>query len=260
MIKNNLQVHLEYIKIAVKTALEYRASFIIQVISMFLNDAIWVLFWIIFFAKFSSIGGWQFKDMILLYAIITTAYGLSGILFGNRHNIATIIVEGRLDYYLTLPKNILYHLLISKSSWFDLGDILFGLTLTIFFVEPSKIPLMLILTVMSSIILISFGIISCSLAFFLGNAEELSHTLVESNLGLASYPLSIYKGITRILVLTIIPAGFVAGVPVIIIKSFDIEWFLGMIGFSILIATIAIVLFYAGLKKYESGNLLYVRT
>jgi ABC-2 type transport system permease protein len=79
-------------------------------------------------------------------------------------------------------------------------------------------------------------------------------------LSFASYPLSIYQGFTKILILLIIPAGFVSGVPVELLKSFDATWLLYMIGFTILITIIAVSIFYYGLRKYESGNLLYVRT
>jgi ABC-2 type transport system permease protein len=93
----------------------------------------------------------------------------------------------------------------------------------------------------------------------MSNSEQLSTTLIDGNLVLASYPLSIYEGFTKILLLTIIPAGFITGIPVQLLKQFDWTWFLLMIGFMILISIIAVITFYKGLKRYESGNMLYVR-
>lgn len=256
---NHLKMHLEYFNIALKTALEYRLNFIIQVASMFINDIVWIVFWLLFFSKFNTVAGWTFNDMILLYAIITIAWGIPGLFLGNRNKIAKLIVEGKLDFYLTLPKNILYHVLVSKSGWYSLGDILFGVALAIFFIPLSSIPLMLLLIILSAIIITAFGVIIGSLSFYIDSSEQLSTTLIDGNLVFASYPLDIYKGLTRIIMLTVIPAGFITGVPVLLIKTFDWTWFLLMIGFTIIISLIAIALFYNGLKRYESGNMLYVR-
>ena len=42
----------EYFKVNLQSAMEYRVSFIMQVVFMFLNDVIWIIFWMIFFNKF----------------------------------------------------------------------------------------------------------------------------------------------------------------------------------------------------------------
>jgi len=255
----HIWLHVEYLRVAINTALEYRINFIIQVLSMMINDLIWIIFWLLFFNKFSAVGGWNFSDVIVMYAVITMAYGISGFLFGNRNYVASVIVEGRLDFYLTLPKNILHHLLISKSAWYDLGDMMFGILLSIIFIPVAKFPLLLVLVMFSAIIFTTFSVIAGSLAFYLGNSEQLTKTLLESVVGLSSYPINIYKGFTRILIFFVIPAGFISGVPVELLRQFNILWFIYLIGFTILITAVSIAVFYYGLKKYESGNLLYVR-
>ena len=260
MVIQHLRTHLAYLKISIKTALEYRTNFIVQTMSMILNDVVWIIFWLIMFNRFSQINGWKIQDMMLLYTIVLTAYGITGMFFGNHSKIAISIVEGRLDYYMALPKNILYHLLSSRSSWFSLGDLLLGLGLAIAFIPLNHAPLYILLVALSAIIVLSFSVISGSLAFFMDNSEETCRTLNMGLISFASYPLSIYQGFTKILILLIIPAGFVSGVPVELLKSFDITWLLYMIGFTILLTIIAISVFYYGLRKYESGNLLYVRT
>jgi ABC-2 type transport system permease protein len=259
-ILQHLKIHAEYLKINIKTAMEYRINFIVQTTSMILNDIVWILFWMIIFHRFNNIRGWDFNTMILLYAVLLTAYGAAGVLFGNRAHIPHIIAEGRLDYYLTLPKNILYHLLTSRSSWYDLGDLILGIILAAIFIPLINIPLFIVLVILSSIIMVSFMVIAGSLSFYIENSTETSTTLGNAMIALSSYPLSIYGGYTKILILFVIPAGFISGVPVELLKSFDWTWFLYMIGFAMLILTVAIISFYRGLKKYESGNMLYVRT
>ncbi|MFH1276202.1 MAG: ABC-2 family transporter protein [Candidatus Woesearchaeota archaeon] len=262
--KNSFLSHLnllkEYVKITLASAMEYRLSYIIQTITMFLNDCVWILLWVIFFNKFNEVNGWQLNEMIMLYAVVTLSVGIGGFFFGNRNRIAKVIAEGRLDFYLPLPKNVLFHCLISRSSSFSLGDILFGLVMGLLVLSWWQWPLFLLLVMLSSIIVISFGIIVSSLGFYWGNAENTAERLFHGLLAFSTYPYSIFKGLTRLLILLVIPAGFVSGIPVELLKSFNWQWLLVTIIFTILILLIAIFIFYKGLKRYESGSMITLRT
>ena len=258
-IKRYLMLHKEYLKIEAKTAIEYRTNFLVQVISMFLNNVVWIIFWAIFFARFPLISGWKLADMVLLYSVVCTSFGLAGLLFGGHKYISNNIVEGKLDYFLTVPKKSLYHLLISKINWYDLGDFSFGIVLAFMFLPLIKIPLFLSLVIPATIIFISFGIIAESLAFYIGNAQSIADSLYSALIIFGSYPTTIFGGITKFIIFFIIPAGFISGIPVTLLNSFNWVWFILLYAFSIAILLIAIYVFYNGLKKYESGNLIGVR-
>ncbi len=107
-------------------AMEYRVAFLSQSIGMILNDAVYFIVWIIFFDRFPSIRGWQLTDMFLVFGISASAFGLAGLLFGNAFNLGDIIVKGRLDYYLSLPRPTLLHVLASRVVPSSFGDFLYG--------------------------------------------------------------------------------------------------------------------------------------
>lgn len=43
--------------------MEYLAAFITQVVSMMLNNAVYFLFWVIFFTRFKEVRGWGLEKM-----------------------------------------------------------------------------------------------------------------------------------------------------------------------------------------------------
>src|SRR5215212_11965788 len=94
-----------YIRLNLAAAMEYRAAFIAQAAGMMLNDLVFFIFWGLFFARFPEVGGWSLADIGILWAVAATSIGLSAALFGNCTRLAGIIVQGQLDYYLSLPKN-----------------------------------------------------------------------------------------------------------------------------------------------------------
>ena len=257
-IKSHLILMKAYLVINAKTLFEYKKSFLIQAITMFLNDCVWVFFWWLFFSRFPLLNDWTFKDLLLLWAFGATGFGLSGLIFGNKMNIAEVIAQGKLDYYLTLPKNILLHTLISKMNWFALGDLMFGLLIALLIITPEQIPLALFLIIFSTTLFTTFGIISGSLALFIGNSERISKNVYNAIIGLSIYPTNVYDGLAKLILFTIIPAGLVTGVPVELMRNFEIDKLIWMILITIIFVIIAILFFYAGLKKYESGNQIYV--
>jgi len=259
-VKDQFRLLWAYLGMSLKTLLEYRLNALLFIGSMIINDLAWMLFWLLFFTRFPNVNGWDFSYMIILYAVICFSYGLASGIFRNANKLQNIIANGTLDYFLPLPKNILYHLLIEKSSQYSLGDILFGLVLAVIFIPIYNFPLFLILSLLSATIIISFQIIIGSISFYIGNSRRLSASLNGGVMSLSSYPLSIYHGIARFIILFLIPAGFLAGVPVELLKSFNLTWFLLLTGFTIAILLIAIGVFYKGLKRYESGNQMYVRS
>ena len=246
------------LKTNLQSVMEYRTNFLIQTISMFLNDIVWMIFWFLFFSKFPIINNWFFSDMIVLYAVITIAWGLQGIIFGNFEEIADIIKEGKLDFYLALPKEELLHILISNTHFSAYGDFFFGIAM-LFFIDPVKYPLLLLLIVLSTVIIVAFDILLGSLAFFFGSATEMQRTGRWGMIALASYPQTLFKGFAKFILLVIIPAGFITGVPVELLKNFSLKWLLYMAGYAILLLAVAIWVFKIGVKKYESGNLINVR-
>ena len=55
----------------------------VQMLIMAINDFVWVIFWVLFFDRVGTLGGWDRDSIILLQAVLTTAGGLSLGLFAN---------------------------------------------------------------------------------------------------------------------------------------------------------------------------------
>src|SRR5207237_2702375 len=127
------------------------------------------VFWVLYFARFPSVGGWEARDIALLWAVAATSIGLSAALLGNCSRLATIIVQGQLDYYLGLPKDTLLHVLVSRSGLAGWGEVLFGLLAYALFgrLDPVSIALYILLVSASLLIYVSFNVIAGSLAFWM---------------------------------------------------------------------------------------------
>jgi ABC-2 type transport system permease protein len=250
-----------YVGANFQSALEYRVSFFSQVFAMLLNDIIWIVFWIAYFDRFPLVAGWGRDEIVMMWAVVAAGFGLGTALCGNVLKLAGMIVRGELDFYLSLPKPVLPHALVSRMDLTAPGDILFGLLVFGLLIRPTIEQWLLfgLFTITGALIFTSFGIISQSLAFWLGNAEGLAAQYTNALIGFATYPTVIFRGAIKVALFSLLPAGFIAYVPVQLLREFSLPLLLGLLLFAIGGMLVAWLVFRAGLRRYESGNLVLMR-
>src|SRR2546422_107946 len=90
-------------------------------------------------------------------------------------------------------------------------------------------------------------VIFCSLAFFLGNTEGLTQQLLGILVTFSTYPMNIFNGVVRLLLFTVIPAGLISFVPLQLLHQFSWPLLGAMVGFTVLIISVAAGIFQLGL-------------
>lgn len=256
----SLTWHIAWLNIS--AAMEYRVSFLTQVIGIVINDLSYLLIWTLFFKSFPIINGWQIHDMLLLMAVFFVIFGTLETVFGGGTELAKYITKGELDYFLTFPKNVLWHSTMSRSDIAGIGDMILGIVIFLFLSGPltlEKIIVYLIVTTFAFLILFNFVIITQSLAFYVGNFEESADRWLWTLFGVALYPQTIFSGWIKVVTLTVLPTFFIIYLPVSLLNHFSWQPLLLIIGFWLLTSGLALLLFYRGLRRYESGNLINVR-
>jgi len=250
-----------YFELNLSSAMEYRAAFLSQAIGMALNDGMMIFFWALFFRQFPQLGGWAMPDVLRLWGIVALSFGLATAIFGNCARLASLIASGQLDYYLTLPKNPLLHVLVSRMSTPAWGDVAFGLLAFALAgnVSPGSVLLFLSFALSGSALVVAYHVLAGSLAFWLGNSEALSSQASATLINFATYPGSIFQGWVKVLTFVLVPAGLVGHLPVQLLRQFDPLAYLAVLAGAAAFTLLAAGVFRLGLRRYESGSLLTLR-
>ena len=242
-------------------AMEFRASFISQVLGMMLNNAVYFIFWIIFFDRFKQIRGWSIDDMFFLFGVVAASFGAGVYLFGNAMDLANVIANGRLDYYLSLPRPVLLHVLASRSVTSGLGDFTYGILSFIVARQfaPDTIARYVLAVFLATTTFIAFMTLVQSSAFWLGNAVLLSQQASNALVTFSLYPITLFEGNARLILFTLIPAAFIGAVPAEFIRQFTWETLAQLLGAALLMLFLALYFFHRGLRRYESGSAIQVQ-
>lgn len=242
------------------SAMEYRVSFLSQVIGMMLNNGIYFLVWVIFFERFETVRGWGLTDMYVTFGIVASAFGLVSLLFGNAFNLGDIITKGRLDYYLSLPRPVLLHAVASRSIASGMGDLTYGMLSFIASGVFSWDGLLrfLLATLLAAAVFIAFLLIVQSLAFWIGSTSYISGIALNAMITFAIYPITLFDTAARLILFTLIPAALMGAVPASFVRDFGWNTLAGLAVGALVFLGAAVFIFYTGLRRYESGSAIQV--
>jgi ABC-2 type transport system permease protein len=237
-------------------AMEYRVAFLTQVLGMMLNNTLYFAFWVLFFDRFQEVRGWRLQEMLLLFAVVTVGFGLASVLFGNAMSLSEVIAQGRLDYYLSLPRPVLLHVLASSSILSGVGDFLYGL---VSFALAGEFSLgamgrFALGSLLAMVIFLSVLVLVHSSAFWLGNAGLLAHQVMNVMITFAIYPITLFDGTAKLLLFTLLPAAFLGAVPAELVRAFSWGNFVQLVGAALIFLGLALWVFHRGLRHYESGS------
>ena len=259
-VKNQVRVSFLSIKYCVMRELLNRMTFFSNIIFMMLNNGSMIIQWVVLFSLREEMGGYSFKEILLLWGISAGTYGLARILFYKAFDLSSIIYSGKLDAYIVQPKNILISVITSDISVSAIGDLFYGYLMLIFYGLSFKVFILYTYFIITgAIILTCISIILNSLSFWFGNADVVSDTGNGLMCYFANYPDGIYKGVAKALLFTLIPIGIVNFIPVHVIADFNLNLFLINTCVCIFLIYFAFIIFYTGLKRYSSGNLMSSR-
>lgn len=250
-----------YVRANLEVALAYRGAFLAKVFAFIVSDAMWVAFWWLYFERFPSVEGYGFRQIVLVWAVGATSFGLLSGLAGGAATIASRIARGELDFYLVLPKSPLLHLVVSRMDPGGVGDALFGVVTFVVLARPSVIEVtsFAVLVALSTTVVVAYVVAVQSLAFWTGRADTIADQALFGLITFSTYPERLFGGPVKVALFTLVPAGFVSYVPVRLVQEWD--WALAclLLGVAVGGVVAAATIFRVGVRKYQSGSALAMR-
>jgi ABC-2 type transport system permease protein len=239
-----------------KATLALRGAFVIQVVFMALNNFTFFVFWWALMGHVTTLRGWRLGDIQMLFGLVAAAFGLTVTVAGGVRHLGRLIEDGDLDTLLTQPKSVLVYALGLRSQPSGFGDLISGLIFIAWSGQVSwrTTPLVLVVIIASALILVASGIVFFSLAFWLGSVETVATQLWELLITFSLYPEPLFGGALRLVLFTVLPAGFVGYLPVRLIHAPSVT----NVAILLIVATVylglAVLIFNRGLRRYASGS------
>lgn len=244
----------------IKVSLEYKASFIMTIISQILTMILELFAVIALFHKFSLLEDFNPMEILLSFSSIWLGYSIAEAFGRGFDHFGDLIKKGGFDLLLIRPRNIFLQILGFQISIEKISRILIALLLFIYSsiqvissFNVLKLLLLINMTIGSTIVFAAIFITGASFAFITIEGLEIINIFTNGTRQLAQYPLGIYNKVVRIILTIIIPVTIISYFPLDYLtdKTSNIFYiFIPLL--SIIPLIISILIFKLGINKYNS--------
>ena len=220
MLKRYIGLYIHMFKLNIKKELEYKANFVIAVFTNLPLQIIEFLFIWIIFQNISSLNGWTFYEMSLIYGIMITCKGLADVFFDNLYEVCKVYVrQGLFDTMLTQPVNIIFNVIAKDFYLGAIGGVILGIVMI--FVSISNLAisfgiiqvlLLIMFIILGTFIFGGLMLIATVSALWIVEALDVVWTTYVIH-QFALYPIGVYNTFIKVFITCIFPYAFVSYYP-----------------------------------------------
>ncbi|MFS0516585.1 ABC transporter permease [Nostoc sp. UIC 10607] len=263
---NAFFLYLQYISVSLKSQMQYKVSFLLQVVGNFLGTfveffGIWALF-----TRFNNIGTWTLSEVALFYGMVNISFACADALGRGFDSFGKIIKNGDFDRLLLRPRTTVLQLLGTEFTLKRIGRFSQGLIVTGWSLSTLHIPFtlktwwLLGTSFIGSVALfIGIVIVQATLTFWTIESLEIMNILTYGGVETAQYPLSIYGKWFQRFFTFFIPLACVSYFPLLAVLEKE-DTFLVPLWFCYVSPMAGIVFLIVALKLWNLGERYYCST
>ncbi|GFN30059.1 ABC transporter permease [Paenibacillus xylaniclasticus] len=210
-------LYTQFIKVYLKSKVEYRFGFFTELVGYSLTNIInYLVIWMLM-TTFQSMNGWNMHEVMFIYTINMFTYAVAAVFFyPQMKETESMVYQGSFDTILTKPLNPMIHMVIRSFGYLFFGDIILSIILFIVIANEINIQITLMNSIMFLIMLFgavliqaSFIILSGSACFWFVRTTAITNILLYDLRKFMNYPISIYNKFIKIILTFVFPYAFI---------------------------------------------------
>jgi ABC-2 type transport system permease protein len=221
---NAFRLYCRYIGISFRGQMQYRISFLLLTLGVFLVTGIEFLGVWSLFHRFGSLRGWTLPEAALFYGLVNVSYATAEAFARGFDVFDHMVKGGHFDRVLLRPRSTVLQLAGQELTLRRLGRFSQGLAALLWAahalaVQWTLAKTALLLAAIGGGVCLFFGllILQATTCFWTIEGLEVWNSMTSGGVYAAQYPLSIYRSWFRKFFLFVVPLGCVAYLPVVAI-------------------------------------------
>lgn len=255
----NIKLLKAFYIILLKSKLEYRFNFIMEILINFFTYIIdFAMIWVLM-QNFNLIIGWNYYQLVFIYNMNLFSYGVACLFFYIPfRSLETMVKDGSFELLLVRPISPFFHLLLKQNYLGFLSHIILGIIMFIVCFQNLEIVWRIKNIVFFVIALLGAILIQSAIMIFTGSlsvkyirANSLMNVLIYDIRSFIQYPINIYPKSIRFLVTFVIPYAFVNYYPAQYLFNFQFGSVYISYGVSICGLLIGVLLFGSSIMFFN---------
>lgn len=204
----------------IRSQLSYRVSFALDLAAQTVGQSIELVAILVVFTQVDELGGFSRTEVLLMYAIAATAFGLADLAVGQVEELSTYIRTGELDVLLLRPLGTLAQILSADVALKRLGRVGTGLAVLGYAYAsagvdwtPGRVLLAVTSPLVGAVIFAAIWVAANTVSFWIVDGREFSNSVTYGSNFSTSYPATVYGPWLRRVLCFAVPSAFVAYFP-----------------------------------------------
>lgn len=218
------RLYLRLIRARLRGQLQYRTSFVLDVIGTFVISFIDFLAILIIFSNVPQLGSWSVSEVALLYGMACLSFAVTDLVVGHLDLFPRTVRDGTFDLVLVRPRPALLMVLSADFQVRRLGRIAQSVVVLVYALTTLHIEwtaeravVLLAAIVTGSLIFVAIWVAVICVTFWTVDGGEAANAFTYGGVTLAQYPIGIYDPWLRRFFAYLVPVAFVAYFPALFI-------------------------------------------
>ena len=257
-------VYLRIIGSRIRSQFAYPASFALDVAAQFIGQGIELVAILVLFTQVTALGGFSAGEVLLIYGLAATAFGLADLAVGQVEELPQYIRTGEFDVMLLRPLGTLAQLLSADVALKRLGRVAAGLLVLGWSLAtldlpwtPARALLAVTTPLVGAVILSAIWVAANSVSFWIVDGREMANSFTYGSNFSTSYPITLYGPWLRRALCYAVPAAFVAYFPALALLGRPdplglpaaLQWSSPLV--AVLAVTVAGLVWRSGVRHYQ---------
>jgi ABC-2 type transport system permease protein len=211
-----------YVRLAMRSQLQYRASFIMQVAGRLVMHGLEVVVIVALFSRFGSIQGWRMAEVLLLYGIVHISFAIAEGIARGFDIFSQLVKSGDFDMLLLRPRSTVLQVAVREFQLLRIGRLAQGLAVLVWGMMTVGITWhwyqgLILLSAMAGATCMFYAlfVLQATASFWTIESLEFMNMFTYGGVQVAQYPLEIYQKEFQRFFIFIIPLGCVTYFPVV---------------------------------------------
>jgi len=255
-----LKLYGKYFIIHLKSAMQFKGSFFITIISQFLTSFSVFLGITFMFQRFHKVADFSYQEVILCYGIMLMGFSMAQMFASGFKVFDSMIANGQFDRILCRPRNEIFQVLAQRIDFVRLGMLLQGIVMLIYglcschvdWTFP-RVAAVVFMIAGGFVLFSALFLLDGAIAFFTLQGLEFMNVFTYGAIEHGRYPLSIYGRRMLTFCTFIIPYALVQYYPLTyILGRSEKAWYMFLPVLACLFVVPCWAVWKFGVRRYKS--------
>lgn len=226
-----MKLYLKFFSMHIRSAIEYKTSFILTVLGQFFISFSSFLGVYYMFVRFNTVEGFTYSEVLLCFSVILMAYSVAECFAYGFKTFTMAISNGEFDRIMIRPCSELFLVFASKIEFTNIGRLLQAILIMLYAIPHSdviwttdKISVFIFMILGGIALFSGFYIIYASFCFFTIEGLEFMNIFTDGGREFGKYPISIYGSSILKFFTFVIPLACIQYYPLLYILNRPTVW------------------------------------